>query len=182
MAKSEELITQEVAQKIVKKKDGRDGRNLPTYDHLHGTGENTKLLDFILKKRNLPEISMDDPAQVSDRVEWYFDYCAKNDMRPTVTGLASSIGVTRQTLWNWRTGVNRPSNYRIIERAYDRLEELWEMYMMNGKINPPNGIFLGKNHFGYKDVQDVVVTPNNPLGEARSAEEIAQQYEYLPEE
>lgn len=37
--------------------------------------------------------------------------------------------------------------------------------MQNGKVNPASGIFLGKNMFGYKDVQDVVVTPNNPLGD-----------------
>ena len=35
--------------------------------------------------------------------------------------------------------------------------------MQNGKISPPNGIFLGKNNFDYKDVQDVVLTPNTPL-------------------
>jgi len=182
MAKTEELITQEVAQKVVKKKDGRDGRNLPTIDHLAGTGENTRFLDFILKAREMPKINRDDPEQVRERFNWYFNYCAENDMKPTVSGLASSIGVTRKALWKWKSGIDRPKNYPIIEEAYNRLEELWEMYMMNGKINPPNGIFLGKNHFDYKDVQDVVVTPNNPLGDAKSAEEIAQQYEYLPEE
>jgi hypothetical protein len=41
------------------------------------------------------------------------------------------------------------------------LEELWESYMQNGKINPVSGIFLGKNNFGYQDKQDLVVTPNH---------------------
>jgi len=35
--------------------------------------------------------------------------------------------------------------------------------MQNGKISPPNGIFLGKNNFDYRDETQVVVTPNNPL-------------------
>ena len=35
--------------------------------------------------------------------------------------------------------------------------------MLNGKINPASGIFLAKNWYGYKDVADVVVTPNNPM-------------------
>ena len=43
------------------------------------------------------------------------------------------------------------------------MEEIWYDLMQNGKINPGSGIFLGKNVFGYKDVADVVVTPNNPL-------------------
>jgi hypothetical protein len=30
--------------------------------------------------------------------------------------------------------------------------------MQNGKINPVSGIFLGKNHFGYQDKTDIVVS------------------------
>jgi hypothetical protein len=37
--------------------------------------------------------------------------------------------------------------------------------MMNGKVNPASGIFIGKNHYQYKDTQDVTIRPDNPLGE-----------------
>lgn len=40
---------------------------------------------------------------------------------------------------------------------------MWADYMQSGKLNPATGIFLAKNWYGYKDVADVVVTPNNPL-------------------
>ena len=43
------------------------------------------------------------------------------------------------------------------------MEEMWTDYMLYGKVSPPTGIFLSKNWFDYKDVADVVVTPNNPL-------------------
>ena len=55
------------------------------------------------------------------------------------------------------------------------LEELWVDYMQNGKMNPASGIFLGKNMFQYKDVQDVVVTPNNPY-DTQSEEELSGKY------
>ena len=43
------------------------------------------------------------------------------------------------------------------------MENMWENYMQNGKINPVSGIFLGKNNFGYQDKQEMVLTPNtNP--------------------
>jgi hypothetical protein len=45
----------------------------------------------------------------------------------------------------------------LVKKTYAILEELWEDYMQNGKINPVSGIFLGKNHFGYQDKTDVVV-------------------------
>ena len=40
------------------------------------------------------------------------------------------------------------------------MENMWENYMQNGKINPVSGIFLGKNNFGYQDKQEMVLTPN----------------------
>lgn len=146
------------------------------------TGDNARYLEFILRAREMPKIDRSDPEQVKNRIDWYFHYCMDNDMKPTVSGLGSAIGVSRNALWKWKQGIDRPQNFALIEEAYTRLEELWEIYMMNGKINPASGIFLGKNHFDYKDVQDVVVTPNNPLGEERSADEIAEQYSFLPEE
>lgn len=56
-------------------------------------------------------------------------------------------------------------------------------YMQNGKINPVSGIFLMKNSFGYKDQQEVVVTPSSPLGEQTDPEELRNRYiDSLPEE
>jgi hypothetical protein len=55
--------------------------------------------------------------------------------------------------------------------------------MLNGKINPVSGIFLSKNLFyGYSDKQEVVLTPNNPLGETRDPKEIEAKYAELPED
>ena len=35
-----------------------------------------------------------------------------------------------------------------------------------GKINPVVYIFRAKNYFGMKDQQEVVLTPNQPLGDS----------------
>ena len=53
---------------------------------------------------------------------------------------------------------------------------MMEDYMQNGKINPVSGIFLMKNNFGYADKQEVVLTPNNPLGEQKSNAELEERY------
>jgi hypothetical protein len=58
---------------------------------------------------------------------------------------------------------------------------MWEHYMMNGKINPVSGIFLGKNNFGYQDKQEYVVTPNTK-NDYVDVETIEQKYAELPEE
>jgi histidinol-phosphate/aromatic aminotransferase/cobyric acid decarboxylase-like protein len=40
-------------------------------------------------------------------------------------------------------------------------------------MNVVTGIFLGKNNFDYADKQEVVVTPNNPLGDYADAKQLS---------
>ena len=54
--------------------------------------------------------------------------------------------------------------------------------MLNGKINPVSGIFLGKNNFSYVDKQDFVVTPNTGGLDAVDLKTIEAKYAELPEE
>jgi hypothetical protein len=61
------------------------------------------------------------------------------------------------------------------------MEEMWEHYMMNGKINPVSGIFLGKNNYGYADKQEYVLTPNQQSNIIDAAT-IEAKYAELPED
>ena len=61
---------------------------------------------------------------------------------------------------------NKPQAVRNLIKKGREINELMMVQMMqNGKINPVTGIFLLKNNHGYKDQQDVVITPNNPLSD-----------------
>lgn len=127
-------------------------------------GDNSRFVRHALASWNLPPIDISDEKQVSDRIEMYFKYCVENDRRPQVVGLCNWLGVTRETLNTWRNGEYRNNTHSdIVKRAYGVMEEMWTDYMLYGKVNPPTGIFLSKNWFNYKDVADVVVTPNNPM-------------------
>ena len=70
----------------------------------------------------------------------------------------------------------------MIKKYIDLLEEMWIDYMQNGKVNPASGIFLGKNLFSYKDTQDVILTPNNPLDNMSDDESRKRLTEAIPEE
>lgn len=147
-------------------------------------GDNSKYLIHAMETAAQPKIDTNDPEQVSARVTWYFAHCAEDDMKPTVSGLANALGVNRDTLRRWATGQQRADSphTEIARQAYGVLEELWEDYMVNGKVNPAAGIFLGKNHWGYKDESEVVLTPNNPLGPEPDAARLIAEYEQnLPE-
>ena len=140
-------------------------------------GDNARFLKNALEVNKLPPINTADAEAVEERIQWYFCYCMENDAKPTVTGLALSIGVSRRMLSNWANGTNRAETHKdIVRKAYQIMETLWEDYMLNGKINPIPGIFLGKNQFGYQDKTEVVVTPNNKLGSAGDPEAIRRRY------
>lgn len=146
-------------------------------------GDNSRFVRHALASWNLPPIDISDEKQVSDRIEMYFKYCVENDRRPQVVGMANWLGISRQALNEWKNGEVRSATHGdIVKRAYGVMEEMWTDYMLYGKVSPPTGIFLSKNWFNYKDVADVVVTPNNPV-QGMDAETARQRLtEAVPEE
>ena len=124
-----------------------------------------------LERKPLPPIDISDPEQVRQRISDYLDFCELHDKKPSPIAMASWLGVSRDTLNSWKRGECRTETHSdMIKKAMVLMEEIWYDMMQNGRINPASGIFLAKNMFGYKDVADVVVTPNNPYHGASEAE------------
>ena len=148
-------------------------------------GDNNKYTTFAIAIMQLPKIDIRNPQQLQSRVIEYFQLCADHDMKPGVAAVALAIGLDRRRMWEIRSGsknVAIPQECKdIIIGVYDSLETLWESYMINGKINPVSGIFLGKNNFGYSDKQEYVVTPNT-MNHETPVEVIEAKYDELPED
>ena len=133
-------------------------------------GDNTKFLSLNIELFNMPDIDKHDVNAVTQRLEDYFKLYAKHDVKPTVAGMAMALGMNRRTLIaivnDYATGgagykTALPQDVAlVIKKAHSLLENLWENYSTNGKINPVTAIFLGKNNFGYQDKTEYVVTPN----------------------
>ena len=145
-------------------------------------GDNSRYLGHALTIASQPLIDLNNIDEVKDRIDWYFNFCFEKDMKPTVAGFCSALNVNKQTLQNWRQGKFRDESYQnLILQAYEIMEQLWEHYMLNGKINPVSGIFLGKNLWGYADKQEMVVTPNaTTTVEAMDQKVIEAKYAELP--
>ena len=145
-------------------------------------GDNSRYLAHARTIAKMPLIDLNDPEQVRERCDWYFEHCFNNDMKPTVSGLCNAFKISRNTLLQWRTGTYRKDTHQaIILEAYALMENLWEDYMQNGKINPVSGIFLGKNNYGYADKQEYVLTPNQQQ-ETIDVATIEAKYAELPED
>lgn len=153
----------EVAEKTVKQRRPKRSEQLSVHTE---PGDNTKYLKHSMEIASLPKIDIKDAEQVKKRINEYFTICCGSDMKPSMAGLALAIGISRQTLWEWANDVVRKGEFGdAIKKAVQMLDLQMVDYMQNGKINPVSGIFLMKNNFGYTDKTEVVVTPNNPLGD-----------------
>lgn len=137
-------------------------------------GDNSRAVAIIMKFNSLPKVDLKNPENVRDRINEYFQMCIDNDFKPTVSSYAASLGFSRKTLWsvmNQQGVENRwfdiPTlTVDYMKRGYDSMEQLWEYYMLNGKINPVSGIFLGKNLWGYVDKTEHVVEPRATLDDS----------------
>ena len=162
------------------------GANSPWKDKngaLIKKGDNSKYLTLSMTLMGLPDIDLTDTAQVQNRLNQFFQIHVEQDMKPTVSGLGLALnGMDRRRLYEIKSGNTTGSTPKLpqevrglIKKAYRLMENLWENYMQNGKINPASGIFLGKNHFGYEDKVEHVIATNKPQ-EDYSADDIRQRY------
>lgn len=136
-----------------------------------------KYMQNALEIFNLPPIDTNNAEEVAVRLGEYFTICGRNGMKPSVAGMAMALRTERTTLWEWvNTGRKGTEVTNTLKRGYQLLNLMMEDYMQNGQINPVAGIFLMKNNMNYRDQQEMVLTPNNPLGEQRNAEELRQKY------
>lgn len=182
MPDNTDRLDDDTVKTIVKQKRHRNRPDLANFgEEYTEPGDNARYLRLAMASLNLPPIDISDPKQVEDRINQYFSFCIDNDRKPNMIGLANWLGIDRKTLNNWKNGSYRnETHFPVIKKALDILEELWMDYMLNGKANPASLIFIGKNLWQYKDVSDVVVTPNNPL-DTDDPEELRKYIRNLPE-
>lgn len=174
----------------VKVKKPRGGSKSPVIGNnmlILNEGDNTKYLSINAALMNMPNIDLNDPVAVQQRLMEYFELYAEADTKPTVVGMAAALnGHSRRWLYavthdvptggkGYMANIPKESaNY--IKKAYVLLENLWENYMLNGKVNPVVGIFLGKNNYGYQDKTEYVVTPNSQNEEEYDVNDIKKRY------
>lgn len=141
-------------------------------------GDNRKYILHSLRLSELPKVDLTSVEEVAQRVKEYFTICAEDDMKPSVIGLAVAMDIDRTYLWEIRAGRKgkNPEVANTLKKAVQLLDLQMVDYMQNGKINPVSGIFLMKNNFGYADKQEVVLTPNSPLGDTTDQKELEERY------
>ena len=128
----------------------------------------------------MPPIDLNDPTAVWARIQDYFHIVVKNDMKPTLAGVSMALGVNRTTFIAWAAGDRRigQPQAEMARKVYQILNSSWEDYMLNGKVNPASGIFIGKNNFGYSDEQKLTISnDSDSVREGRTDDELKAIYD-----
>lgn len=123
--------------------------------------------------------------EIAERLEHYFERTLGGGKLPTVESMCLALGYDRKTIWEWETGGagSTPFRCNVIKKAKHIIASYDANLVAEGKLNPVTYIFRSKNFYGMRDQVEHVVTPNNPLGDATSPEEIKKRLgEGIPED
>ena len=130
--------------------------------------------------RSLPKVNMDNPIDVKNRLDFFFNCCKIARISPVIEWIALSLGIKWVSLKQIMLGERRNDSLQqeYILRTVLKMQSMWAYNGIYGQENPGEWCFRAKNYFGMKDnVEVTVATPAQPLGNAQSPEELAQKYQ-----
>ena len=141
------------------------------------------MLTDVLESYKQPKVKSDD--ELMQRIDGYFRDCANKGQYPTVEEMAMSTGYTLSTVWDWENGRNKGfscNTSEVIKKAKDFIKTFDAKMAIAGQIDFVTYCFRAKNYYGMRDQTDLVITPNQPLGDGVAPEDVAQKYAELPED
>lgn len=165
-----------------KPKTGRGGtQNFPNARFRPETEEDkalvSQLISEVLTEYRQPKVQTDE--ELAERFDDYFRRCAARGQTPTVEEMCMSTGWTIQCIKNWEYGINKglgSQTVSIIKKAKNFMQTFDAKLVIAGKMNFLAYCFRAKNYYGMKDQQDLAFVQPNPLGEAKSPEELRRKY------
>jgi len=141
------------------------------------TGEKSEIGKFIndsYRWFNYPLVTSDE--ECVERLNEFFRVCNETNTFPLVENMALALGTVRKTVWDWEQGKLGVVRQNIIKKAKEIMGGIDANLVQAGKIPQITYIFRSKNYYGLKDTQEMVLTPNNPLGDITDAETLKQRY------
>lgn len=135
--------------------------NYPTNAKPNATpAEIGKLVGMMDSLRKLPPVRKREPEAVEQRLNYFFQYCTDEGIKPSVEAMALCMGVSRQTLWEWENDTGSKAG-QLVARAKELINSLLTTWTMNGKINAVYAIWLQKNNSGYSDTKTLEIKPQS---------------------
>lgn len=116
---------------------------------------------------------------MQNRLNDYFDRCARTGQVPTVEEMALSTGYADTSLWDIETGRRKgfsEATAEIIKKAKSFLKTFDAKLVVSGKLNFLAYCFRAKNYYGMSDKTEYVLTPSTREDSDYSEEEMRKRY------
>lgn len=140
-------------------------------------GYNAKVTAFMMEIMPKEPLDLQDVPEMERRFLNYVQKCSEWDMKVGNQAAYMAIGITKEQAWEWENVTKgNPARADFIKKVRQFCGVFREGLMQDGKVNPVTGIFWQKNYDGMKDQTEMVLTPNNPLGEQKDMKALEQKY------
>ena len=107
----------------------------------------------------------------------YLAYCAEHGIIPNNMNAYYAIGINRDLVCRWKNGTSGTSEHmKFAQDLTGFFASVHEQGAMDGLLNPISAMFWQKAHDGMIEASKLEVTNTDPLGEKKSAEDIAKAY------
>ena len=107
----------------------------------------------------------------------YLAYCTENNVVPNNMSAYLAIGIYKEDILRWGKGTDgTPAHQQFARDITGFFAAVHEQGGTDGVMNPIQTIFWQKAYDGLSDQPKVEIEVRNPLGEKKSAEDIAQAY------
>lgn len=141
--------------------------------------QNAAYIDHAMAALTQDRVNIYKDDDVERRTVAYIQSCKLSGTRPHPPGLANWLGITQAELYDWLTDRQTDDHRHTAARVYQMLHQAWADHALSGKVSPQIAIFLGKNWFGYTDVNRIEVQPS--MQKAIDLEKLAQEAAALPD-
>ena len=136
-------------------------------------GDNSKIAGLLYEIGQWGVVDRTNVQEMEDRFWRYVQICLERDIRVTNQAAYLAMGISRDDVHHWENGISRtPEHCTLIKKVKAFCGAYREMLGANGKLNPATLIWWQKNYDGMKDVQEVVISPKNPLGDTLDQKEL----------
>ena len=104
----------------------------------------------------MPRLEVWDAESIGNRTMEYLERCKADGVRVNLSAYALALGTTPDGLNELVADKRLTDETRAaILKGISMVEAIMIEMMMEQRINPVTGIFLLKNHFGYKDQSEI---------------------------
>ena len=117
---------------------------------------NVRHIDHVAEIAMWPPLEVWDADSIGKRTMEYLEKCKSDGVRVNLSDYALAMGTTPDGLNDLVNDKRKTDEVRAaILKGISMIEAIMIEMMMEQRINPVTGIFLLKNHFGYKDQSEI---------------------------